>query len=534
MKKILLCLTLFLSLLFLCTVTVNAKEITANDIEPNSYVIGSHIYTGNITVTTNHIMLAAKTIDSNALSDMIIYYKTPRGGWINGATGASLTVPTKFNIEYIDLALVEEQDENYTITYNLDGGTANNPTEYTDKTLPITLNNPTKEGYMFLGWTGSNGDLPEKEVTIEKGITGALEYIANWAMYGDVDSDGVIGIFDEIALSKHLTDTEKLNEFQLMVMDLNIDGEVDYVDLHILSKYIVGDIEQLPYDSGEKYTISYDLDGGSVNNPSVYAQISLPMKLNNPTKEGYIFLGWTGNNGNIPELEVIINEGLAGDFEYTANWGLCGDVNEDGVIDTKDAVAITQYINWGSSLTEQQLLLADLNQDGEVDDVDAQIMTQYLGGWEITLPYDSGEKYTITYNLDGGILEDRNFTSYAEMMLPFTLNKPTKEWYVFLGWTGSNGDTPELTVKITPGTTRDLEYTANWGLCGDVNEDGVIDTKDAVAIAQYIAGDENLNEKQLLVADLNQDGEVDDVDAQIMAQYLGGWDITLPYKGELE
>ena len=68
---------------------------------------------------------------------------------------------------------------NYSITYNLDGGSADNPTTYTveDK---ITLNNPTKQGFDFIGWTGSGVTTPQKNLVINKGTTGPLTYTANF------------------------------------------------------------------------------------------------------------------------------------------------------------------------------------------------------------------------------------------------------------------------------------------------------------------------------------------------------------------
>ena len=76
------------------------------------------------------------------------------------------------------------QINTYTITYNLDGGTlqSQNPDSYTVETDTITLNNPSKDGYMFLGWTGSNGVIPQRTVKIEKGSTENKEYTA---VYGE-------------------------------------------------------------------------------------------------------------------------------------------------------------------------------------------------------------------------------------------------------------------------------------------------------------------------------------------------------------
>ena len=76
------------------------------------------------------------------------------------------------------------QINTYTITYDLNGGTllSQNPGSYTVETDTITLNNPSKEGYMFLGWTGSNGEIPQRTVKIEKGTTENKEYTA---VYGE-------------------------------------------------------------------------------------------------------------------------------------------------------------------------------------------------------------------------------------------------------------------------------------------------------------------------------------------------------------
>ena len=72
----------------------------------------------------------------------------------------------------------------YSITYDLAGGTLpegqSNPDTYTDLTATFTLNNPTRPGYIFAGWTGSNGDTPQTTVTIEHGSEGDRSYTANW------------------------------------------------------------------------------------------------------------------------------------------------------------------------------------------------------------------------------------------------------------------------------------------------------------------------------------------------------------------
>ncbi len=70
--------------------------------------------------------------------------------------------------------------ETYTITYHLDDGVATNNAFYTVDTPTFTLNNPTKAGYTFSGWTGSNGTKKQKTVKIEKGSKGNKNYTAHY------------------------------------------------------------------------------------------------------------------------------------------------------------------------------------------------------------------------------------------------------------------------------------------------------------------------------------------------------------------
>ena len=71
---------------------------------------------------------------------------------------------------------------NYTISYNLNGGSASNKTSYTIETNTFTLANPTKTGYTFVGWTGSNGSTKQTSVSIAKGSTSNKSYTANYSI----------------------------------------------------------------------------------------------------------------------------------------------------------------------------------------------------------------------------------------------------------------------------------------------------------------------------------------------------------------
>lgn len=57
-----------------------------------------------------------------------------------------------------------------------------NPTSYTASDSAIQLNNPTKDGYMFDGWTCDQLSItiPTTNAVIPEGMTGALSFVANW------------------------------------------------------------------------------------------------------------------------------------------------------------------------------------------------------------------------------------------------------------------------------------------------------------------------------------------------------------------
>ncbi len=69
----------------------------------------------------------------------------------------------------------------FSIGYDLRGGSASNPGSYTVESGAITLNNPSRNGYTFTGWTGTGLSGPTMSVTIPAGSSGNRAYYANWS-----------------------------------------------------------------------------------------------------------------------------------------------------------------------------------------------------------------------------------------------------------------------------------------------------------------------------------------------------------------
>lgn len=76
--------------------------------------------------------------------------------------------------------------ETYVVDYYLNGGenADHNPVVYSIESGNIRLDPPRKSGDTFIGWTGSNGQNPQPDVTIFNGSTGNLEFYANFLHSG--------------------------------------------------------------------------------------------------------------------------------------------------------------------------------------------------------------------------------------------------------------------------------------------------------------------------------------------------------------
>ena len=104
--------------------------------------------------------------------------------WSDGKTDNPYTMAVPGTVSLT----AQTQIETYTIDYELNGGALEagktNPATYTLETAVFRLEAPTRTGYTFAGWTGSNGTTPQTDVGIAQGSTGNLYFEANWTANG--------------------------------------------------------------------------------------------------------------------------------------------------------------------------------------------------------------------------------------------------------------------------------------------------------------------------------------------------------------
>ena len=399
-------------------------------------------------------------------------------GWYLGNSLFDFSTKITSNIELV----ARWEKESYTITYDLDGSSSTgNPNTYSVTDLPIELVAPEKTGYNFVGWTGSNGDVPQTTVVIQN-FTSDLSYTANFEpIEYDIDYAGVTP--DELNSLGNPANYTIEDSVSLTNPTVRLDSDDEVYQRFVGWRdgdYSVSNSIQFSHETGDKaytaiwidvapnvHTITYDLNNGSLSeeNPNEFTKLSDSFTLNNPTRRGYEFVGWTGSNGDTPQTTVTIETGTNEDLHFTANFQIInyeltydlagGSASNDStytVIDTYTLVNPTKtgynFIGWtGTDLTENT--------------INVTIPVNSIGDRSYTAHY-SVITYNITYTTGGGTIPGGlSNPEHYTIEDVITLNNPEKEGFAFVGWTGSNGDTPQETVTITH-STGDLNYTANY------------------------------------------------------------------------
>ena len=125
-KKILF--AFFAFFMFIFSIKAVSIMVNPDEIEPQTYVIGTHIFNRNTNaiydgkLTTERIMVAAKTIPSEEQEDQLIYYKKADGSWINALTGEPIEFPSSGDIEITKINLLDPEVPEQSSTF-LDGET---------------------------------------------------------------------------------------------------------------------------------------------------------------------------------------------------------------------------------------------------------------------------------------------------------------------------------------------------------------------------------------------------------------------------
>jgi len=305
----------------------------------------------------------------------------------------------------------------YTVTYELNGGKNHdgNVFVYTFESDTIKLLKPTRKGYTFVGWY-KDASFKKKVTEIKSGSTGNLTFYAKWSprryTIEFLGNGATSGTMDEVmncrygrtyTLSKNLY---KRKGYTFIGWNTKEDGTGKSFENQDSVKNLTtkqnGVVQLYAIWSVNQYKISFDGNGataGTMKDMSCDYGETYALRANKYQRTGYKFTGWN----------------------------------------TKADGSGTKYANKENvtSLTSS----------------DNKTITLYAQ-WKL-------QKYTITYNLDGGENSKKNPDSYYVTSDTIVLKNAVKTGYSFKGWYSDEAFTNRVKT-IETGSAGDLTLYAKW------------------------------------------------------------------------
>ena len=372
---------------------------------------------------------------------------------------------------------------NYTITYDLAGGEAENPITYTILTETFSLNEPTKQGLLFVGWTGSNGEEVEMEVQILKGSTGDKNFVAHWisasftltfhAVGGQVNPESKQVVYGE-AFGELPTPTKDGYDFAGWFTMIGEGEEVNEEtilsqpkNMTIYAHWLIVEYEIQIRVENETRTIYYTIESENIT-------------LENPAKTGYKFLGWTGTNLEKATVNLIVRKGSFGDRVYLANFepiiyivtlnangGSCGTKFMRMIYQSVYKV-LPQATRKGYKFAGWFDEISDGNQIEPGMSYDKAENSTIYAHWTI-------ESFVITYDANYDDIEsvtqsvqyNTNFTTYENTLFE-------REGYEFIGWSSKYGEYFDSNTEYIFTDDENITLYAIWQKKGSSNNNVVV------------------------------------------------------------
>lgn len=252
--------------------------------------------------------------DGRSIQNISPYYDVKKDGCVFKSWYLNGEPYNTWDEIHSDLKLEAKWAKNCVVTFNANGGIPE-PKEQTvaeGEKVPVPLQDPTKDGFIFKGWYLGEDERPFSFGTTE--VKDNLTLVAKWAKECKVSFDANGGIPEELSVVEGETVTKPSQDpsKEGYVFKGWFVGEVEYDfnqpikgDLAIKAKWAKVCKVSFNADGGEPSPKEQKVEeGGKVTRPSL-----------DPSKEGYWFSGWF-----VDGKPYDFNGAVAGDFEIVAQW----------------------------------------------------------------------------------------------------------------------------------------------------------------------------------------------------------------------
>ncbi len=340
----------------------------------------------------------------------------------------------------------------YTVTYINEGKEYHKETALYGNTIK-NVENPTKEGYTFIGWYDINDKKVNHPITVTKNITLYSKYEIN-SYKVSYYNEGVKYIEDqkinygENALKPN-TDPSKIG-YTFKYWSLKENGEK-----YEFSTKITKDINLYAVYEINKYTVTYINEGVEYHKETAEYG-SVITSIQDPIKEGYTFIGWYDINDKKVNHPITVTENITLYSKYEINSYKVSYYNEGKkYIDD-------QKINYGenalkpntdSSKIGYTFKYWSIKENGE----EYEFSTKITKDINLYAVYEIN-KYTVTY-INEGVEYHKETAEYGSVVT--SIQDPTKEGYTFIGWYNENNEKINHPITVTENITLHSKYEIN-------------------------------------------------------------------------
>ena len=283
-------------------------------------------------------------------------------------------------------------------------------------------------------------------------------------------------------------------------VDLNFNYYINFTNL----KFKIGNQDKTLDDLDKtidlwlnsfKYTVSFDANGGTGSMESQEFTYGLTSTLRTNTFErvGYTFAGWaTSSNGtkayddgfktnfgdnpqdlsNVPNANITLYALWTPKTYAITNSTTYANivVANQGTYNTALSIDISSENANGYNYSNPQIkVYAGTNSSGTLLHTENNNHYEYLmNGAYYENIYITGSytktpiNYELNYELNGGTVSVANPSSYNIESAAITLNNPTKDYYEFNGWTGTDVNNITSSVIIPSGSTGNRSFEAHY------------------------------------------------------------------------
>ncbi len=387
------------------------------------------------------------SVTSSSTSDITVSGVTSTSATLKALKIGSSTITvstasdTNYNASNKATSNISTSASAYTVTYNNNGGSGCTTTSVTYGGKYGTMCEPTRNGYVFIGWFDENyKDKP-------------LNYYAD--TYSDLKN--AFG-YDADALYNHYITYGK--------------GEGRRISQYVKGDSFTGNANKTIYAGwyAQGYTISYNSNGGtgSMASDVVKTGGTVTIKANEFTKKGYSFAGWTTKSDGTDDGYNWT--GWSGTWNYVdGQYGIANKTLKLYARWTPKSYTISYNSNGGTGT-----MASDTVSTGSKATIKSNTFTKtgykFVGwttksdgtddgygwnpGWSGTWNYDNGQygiandklvlyarwdnHYTITYNDNGGSGCSSSSKTVTYGSTYGNLCTPTRSGYIFAGWYSSN------------------------------------------------------------------------------------------------